>query len=255
VFDDAKANNVGPERLALHNRPRVGATGHDDQLPATTAHLSWKVLGLLAVMLVVVSGLVLWVLPAALTRHPSHGMTAAERLKATNDARGAIVGFLVAVGAAGTLVYTARTYTLNREGHVTDRYTEAVSQLGDNSAPVRIGGVYALERIGNDSTKDRRTIILCSAPSSGSAQGPRGSVRTILQRTSTPGCEWSAGLCRSLTWCWTCATPTSATLIYVVCQQSASGSRERSWKARSCPRSPRALTRSANASRRGGYPG
>jgi uncharacterized protein YjbI with pentapeptide repeats len=86
-------------------------------------------------------------------------MTAAERLKATNDVRGTLVGFLVAVGAAGTLMYTARTYALNREGHVTDRYTKAVSQLGDNSAPVRIGGVYALERIGNDSTKDRRTII------------------------------------------------------------------------------------------------
>jgi hypothetical protein len=37
--------------------------------------------------------------------------------------------------------------------------TRRLSQLGDNSAPVRIGGVYALERIGNDSTKDRRTII------------------------------------------------------------------------------------------------
>lgn len=103
--------------------------------------------------------LVLWVVPAALTRHPSGDMTAAERLKAVNDVRAPLVAFLVAVGAAGTLWFTARTYALNREGHVTDRYTKAVGQLGDESSPVRIGGVYALERIGNDSPKDRTTII------------------------------------------------------------------------------------------------
>jgi hypothetical protein len=102
----------------------------------------------------------LWILPAVLTRHPSHGMTAAERLKAVNDARAPLVAFLVAVGAAGTLWFTSRTYVLNREGHVTDRYTKAVGQLGDDdSSWVRIGGIYALERIGNDSPKDRVTII------------------------------------------------------------------------------------------------
>jgi hypothetical protein len=42
---------------------------------------------------------------------------------------------------------------------VTDRYTKAVGQLGDDSSPVRVGGVYALERIGNDSAKDRTTIL------------------------------------------------------------------------------------------------
>ena len=39
--------------------------------------------------------------------------------------------------------FTSRSYRLNWEGHVTDRYTKAVSQLGDESSPVRIGGVYA----------------------------------------------------------------------------------------------------------------
>jgi hypothetical protein len=101
----------------------------------------------------------LWLLPAVLAREPSYGMTAAERLNAVNDVRAPIVAFLVAVGAAGTLLFTARTYVLNREGHVTDRYTKAVGQLGDAASPVRIGGVYALERIGNDSPKDRTTII------------------------------------------------------------------------------------------------
>jgi hypothetical protein len=101
----------------------------------------------------------LWILPAVLARGPSYGMTAPDRLKAVNDVRAPLVAFLVAAGAAGTLLFTARTYVLNREGHVTDRYTKAVGQLGDAASPVRIGGVYALERIGNDSPKDRSTII------------------------------------------------------------------------------------------------
>lgn len=38
---------------------------------------------------------------------------------------------------------------------MTDRCTKAVGQLDDGSSPVRIGGVYALERIGNDSANVR----------------------------------------------------------------------------------------------------
>jgi hypothetical protein len=114
---------------------------------------------LLALAVVALGVLVEWTLPALLTRHPSQGMTAAERLKAANDVRAPLVGFLVALGAAGTLWFTARTYLLNQDGHVTDRYTSAVGQLGNDSAHVRVGGIYALERIGNDSAKDRRTII------------------------------------------------------------------------------------------------
>jgi hypothetical protein len=105
------------------------------------------------------AALVLWILPELLTRQPSEGITAAERLKAANDVRGPLVAFLIAMGAAGTLLFTARTYELSREGHVTDRYTKAVGQLGDDNSPVRIGGVYALERIGKDSPQDRTTII------------------------------------------------------------------------------------------------
>jgi hypothetical protein len=34
-----------------------------------------------------------------------------------------------------------------------------VTQLGDQSLHVRIGGIYALERIARDSSRDRKTII------------------------------------------------------------------------------------------------
>jgi hypothetical protein len=103
--------------------------------------------------------LVLWVLPSLLTRHPSTGLTAAQRLSATNAVRATLVTFAVAVGAAGTLFFTGRTFLLSRETQVTERYTRAVTQIGDDKLEVRIGGIYALERIGRDSAADCRTVV------------------------------------------------------------------------------------------------
>ena len=148
---------------------------------------------LLALAAVALGVLVEWTLPALLTRHPSRGMTAAERLKAANDVRAPLVGFLVALGAAGTLWFTARTYRLNQDGHVTDRYTSAVGQLGDDSAHVRVGGIYALERIGNDSAKDRRTIVYVWELSFVTDQRRADPVRTnLLGKTSSPRFGWQA---------------------------------------------------------------
>jgi len=46
------------------------------------------------------------------------------------------------------------------EGQVTERYTRAIDQLGKkDSMEVRLGGIYALDRIGKDSPKDRLQII------------------------------------------------------------------------------------------------
>jgi hypothetical protein len=42
---------------------------------------------------------------------------------------------------------------------VTDRYTKAIEQLGSDKLDVRIGGIYALERVARDSAKDHPTVI------------------------------------------------------------------------------------------------
>jgi hypothetical protein len=139
-------------RLARESRaPRTGLVSPDRE-----RQLVYGAAGLLIALFGV---LFAWVFPAWLTRRPSSGMTAAQHLSAVNDARTALAALLVAVGAIGSLLFTGRSYRLNREGHVTDRYTKAVGQLGDASSPVRIGGVYALERIAKDSVRDRTTII------------------------------------------------------------------------------------------------
>ncbi|RSM39877.1 hypothetical protein DMA12_28680 [Amycolatopsis balhimycina DSM 5908] len=45
------------------------------------------------------------------------------------------------------------------ERRVTELYTKAVEQLGSDKAPVRLGGLYALERLGQDNPKQRQTIV------------------------------------------------------------------------------------------------
>jgi len=42
---------------------------------------------------------------------------------------------------------------------VTDRFAKAVEQLGSDKLDVRIGGIYALERVARDSAKDHPTVM------------------------------------------------------------------------------------------------
>ena len=45
------------------------------------------------------------------------------------------------------------------ERRITDLYTKAVEQLGSDKAPVRLGGLYALERLAQDYRSHRQTIV------------------------------------------------------------------------------------------------
>jgi hypothetical protein len=52
-----------------------------------------------------------------------------------------------------------RTIEVERDRHVTERYTRAIDQLAHDRVEVRMGGIYALERIAHDSAKDAATIV------------------------------------------------------------------------------------------------
>ena len=86
------------------------------------------------------------------------------RAKLANDARTVVLqgmgGLLVAAGAAATW----RQVQISREGQITDRFTRAVDQLGSANVHVRVGGIYALERISRNSAGDREHIqfLLCA---------------------------------------------------------------------------------------------
>ena len=50
------------------------------------------------------------------------------------------------------------------QGQITDRYNAAITNLGSGSVDVRLGGIYALQRIMQDSPRDQPTVVavLCA---------------------------------------------------------------------------------------------
>ncbi|MFH1140246.1 MAG: pentapeptide repeat-containing protein [Chloroflexota bacterium] len=67
-------------------------------------------------------------------------------------------GFAIIVGASA-LFFTWRRIQISQEGQITERFTRAIQQLGDTKLEVRLGGIYALERIARDSPRDHWTIM------------------------------------------------------------------------------------------------
>ena len=134
---------------------------------------------------VVVAATVAWVVfvPAAdwIATHDVGYVTGSLRTLRLQAARDAARGRLLTLGAgvfaAGALIFTARNFTLSRrmfelteqgqqrtfelteQGQVTDRYTRAIEQIGSEKLDVRIGGIYALERIAHDSGRDHPVVM------------------------------------------------------------------------------------------------
>jgi hypothetical protein len=75
-----------------------------------------------------------------------------------NNVRSSVLQVLAGLAVASGAIATWRQVRISREGQITDRFTRAVDQLGNQSADVRVGGLYALERIAKDSVADRTAI-------------------------------------------------------------------------------------------------
>jgi Pentapeptide repeats (8 copies) len=99
--------------------------------------------------------------PAAdwLAHHDVGSAKPAVLQPALDGARGRLLTLGAGLVAGGALLFTAWNFLLSREGQVTDRYTKAIEQLGSDKLDVRIGGIYALERIARDSITDHPTVM------------------------------------------------------------------------------------------------
>ncbi|MFE0147884.1 hypothetical protein ACFWY5_12110 [Nonomuraea sp. NPDC059007] len=80
------------------------------------------------------------------------GLASKDVAAALDAIRGRVLAVATGLAALAAVYYTARnaetarrTFQLGERGHVTDRYGKAVEQLGSAQAPVRLGGLYALE--------------------------------------------------------------------------------------------------------------
>lgn len=57
------------------------------------------------------------------------------------------------------LYFTWGNLTTAQQGQITERFTKAVDQLGARDTAIRLGGIYALERIARDSREDHGSIM------------------------------------------------------------------------------------------------
>jgi hypothetical protein len=125
---------------------------------------------LVGIAAAVLAAAIVWALfvPLAdwLARHDVGSAKPALLQTARDAARGRLLTLLAGLFAAGALAFTAlnfslsrRTFELTEQGQVTDRYTKTIEQLGSEKLDVRIGGIYALERIARDSARDHPTVM------------------------------------------------------------------------------------------------
>lgn len=58
-----------------------------------------------------------------------------------------------------SLMYTRRTVELGRQGQITERFSRAIDHIGSDNTDVRLGGIYALQRIARESKPDHMPIM------------------------------------------------------------------------------------------------
>lgn len=114
------------------------------------------VLAVLLTVLAAVLALVTWLPPHMVS---TRGLTPDQRATHIAAARTAVLQALAGMGILASIFYTASGLRLNRQGQLTERFSKAVEQLGSDKVDVRIGGIYALERVMRDSPADHGPIV------------------------------------------------------------------------------------------------
>ena len=143
--------------------------------PATAIAFFRRVAGVV-LFLAVLGGLVLavqtvpeWQVKRASVRsavvNPEAKTTPAEVAALQNEMRKTFIQVIGGAFALFALYFTYRRVKVAEQGHITDWYTKAIEQLGALTAAgkpnveVRLGAIYALERIAIDSARDHWTIM------------------------------------------------------------------------------------------------
>jgi hypothetical protein len=88
--------------------------------------------------------------------HPSQASDKIDAVK-TGLAVGAATGGVITLILAGRRQWHTEKDAASKQ--ITELYTVAVDQLGSEKAPVRLGGLYALERLGQVDASQQQTIV------------------------------------------------------------------------------------------------
>jgi uncharacterized protein YjbI with pentapeptide repeats len=171
--------------LAMPPRRRTGSQKRD---PRWLWLLSDQGIG---VVILVVGGLGV-AATAALLGVASGATTNADLARARMEAIKYGLGTIAAAGVAAALLLAIRrqrhTETDATEQRVTELYTKAVEQLGHSEAAVRLGGLYALERVGQNNPVQRQTIVdvICAYLRMPATLDGRADVETQSNSIATP---------------------------------------------------------------------
>lgn len=122
----------------------------------------WRLVGvaaagavLIAVVVVLPTWQVYWAFEAGLD---------SERQVLEDQYRRTVVQIVGGLALLTGLYLTYRRIRATEEGQITERFTRAIEQLASEKLEIRLGGIYALERIAWDSRRDYRTCmqVLCA---------------------------------------------------------------------------------------------
>ncbi|OEC90634.1 hypothetical protein A9239_04460, partial [Methanosarcina sp. A14] len=82
-----------------------------------------------------------------------------ERANLENQYRITIIQTLGSLVVIAGLFFTYEKILTLKDGQVTERFTNAIEQLGKDQLELKLGGIYALERIANESESDYWPIM------------------------------------------------------------------------------------------------
>jgi hypothetical protein len=161
-------------------------------IPAATP--SWPFVTTLGT-LIIWAVYLFWKVPQwqAAARRGTGGLGEKELFDIENAARGTIGQMLGGVAVISGLLFawqqlgnTAETLRVSQQGQITERFTRAVDQLGSDDVTIRLGGIYALDRIAADSPQDYVPAMQVLA------SYVRGASSRTSAVSSTPGTAGSA---------------------------------------------------------------
>jgi uncharacterized protein YjbI with pentapeptide repeats len=143
-----------------------GGRAHEGARPAWQPIPAWRWM-LAAAAAVVITAFVVTIWLLTIADHAKPGTDRANsRLDAVRTGLAAGAGAGAAVGLMLAFrrqhhqeIATDLSDRDATERRITELYTKAVEQLGSDKAPVRLGGLYALERLAQDNPAQRQTIV------------------------------------------------------------------------------------------------
>ena len=162
---NARNGHYRREMMSAMKLPN-GGRAHEGARPAWQPIPAWRWM-LAAAAAVVITAFVVTIWLLTIADHAKPGTDRANsRLDAVRTGLAAGAGAGAAVGLMLAFrrqhhqeIATDLSDRDATERRITELYTKAVEQLGSDKAPVRLGGLYALERLAQDNPAHRQTIV------------------------------------------------------------------------------------------------